>query len=351
MRKRIRNSNTRFVKYFTFLSIFVLYSLNLNAQCELNDCCGLKAKSLTFQYTGQSCASSDNCQTLDTCVDFGAGPNNDPQVYIEVIGNQSPHGTFTVNNGGVFTVMDNNQLSPELTINIYSETGGVLLQTIEFHASCSEPIVANDQFGSLILLHYLGKNNNGECGSPLPPAPIKWAYFRSQEINKKVVLEWGTEFEINNDGFYVERSFDGRSFESIAFVKGMGNYYERKDYSYTDLFPSGGVNYYRLKQMDLDGSYEFSPILNNSLEIGKYMAVYPNPAFGGTAHLYVNTELNIHSKIDIFTIDGRKIDSLVLDVYVGQNRFDLSKLMLEPGVYIARMTNQGYSLQTKFVIL
>lgn len=89
------------------------------------------------------------------------------------------------------------------------------------------------------------------------PLPIELLHFSAQPASDEVVVEWSTAAEINNDFFTVERSIDGSSWETLTFINGAGNANYVINYSYTDNNPIDGVSYYRLKQTDFDGQYEY----------------------------------------------------------------------------------------------
>lgn len=98
----------------------------------------------------------------------------------------------------------------------------------------------------------------------------------SQQIN----VMWATVSETNNKGFSIEKSEDGRVFKSIGFVKsqyatGTGN--DKLQYTYTDLNPKAGVNYYRLSQMDFNGKSKLSDVVSFTINQTDASTIYPNP--------------------------------------------------------------------------
>lgn len=111
------------------------------------------------------------------------------------------------------------------------------------------------------------------------PLPIELISFDAKLNDKNTVdVFWTTDTEINNDYFDVERSADGTLFEHIATIKSEGNSYETKNYFTIDENPNKGINYYRLKQVDIGGKdYSYSAIV--SVIVGKTsnFIVYPNP--------------------------------------------------------------------------
>ncbi|MBK7338346.1 MAG: T9SS type A sorting domain-containing protein [Saprospirales bacterium] len=114
--------------------------------------------------------------------------------------------------------------------------------------------------------------------------PVTWRSFRATPNERNGVdLLWSTASEANNEGFDVERSANGRDWEPIAFVPGAGSTSEIQTYQYTDpayAIASAGAAliYYRLKQIDFDGSFDYSPIRIVEIRNQRDIRVYPNPA-------------------------------------------------------------------------
>lgn len=113
------------------------------------------------------------------------------------------------------------------------------------------------------------------------PLPIELTTFAAIEYNGRVMLEWETATEENNEFMAIEHSLDGRNFREIGRVIGAGSTQETRHYSFTDAAPAYGINYYRLRQVDFDGSMEYSPIVTATVRQGSSAAaltLYPNPA-------------------------------------------------------------------------
>lgn len=106
--------------------------------------------------------------------------------------------------------------------------------------------------------------------------PIELLSFDGKLKNNKVELTWSTASEINNDLFVLERSSDAIKFTAIGKVGGGGNSTVKLDYSFIDQEPLNGVSYYRLRQVDYDGSYTFSNIIviDNSSENSLIVKIY-----------------------------------------------------------------------------
>ena len=100
--------------------------------------------------------------------------------------------------------------------------------------------------------------------------PIKLISFESDKTKVGIDLVWRTSSDINNVKFEIERSSYGIVSKKIGLVKSQGNSHSEKSYSFRDNNPSIGSNYYRLKQVDFDGKFEYSPIIkveNNSNKV------------------------------------------------------------------------------------
>jgi hypothetical protein len=108
--------------------------------------------------------------------------------------------------------------------------------------------------------------------------PVELTSFQAKEKSNLVELTWQTATEKNNEGFNIERSLDGKNWESISFVQGNGTTQDVQDYTFIDETPLSGTNYYRLKQIDYDGKFEYSMIETVELAIDEALvAVFPNP--------------------------------------------------------------------------
>ncbi len=116
----------------------------------------------------------------------------------------------------------------------------------------------------------------GDGGSTLP---VTWLGFTGEEVQKGVAaLEWKTASELNNEGFEVQKSVNGKDFEAIGFVKGAGTTNEIQTYNFADeqLYQN---TYYRLRQIDFDGKFDYSNIIlvESSQHIAHPFSLYPNP--------------------------------------------------------------------------
>lgn len=97
-------------------------------------------------------------------------------------------------------------------------------------------------------------------GGPAGVLPVELTQFNATLIDQKVNLTWATASEINNDYFQIQHSNDGSRFDDLGTVTGAGTTTQSQSYTWLHEHPAAGVNYYRLKQVDFDGQFEYSPV-------------------------------------------------------------------------------------------
>ena len=129
--------------------------------------------------------------------------------------------------------------------------------------------------GLLNAENYLVPNNQ-----PLIALPVELTAFTATLRNAKVNLIWSTASEKNSKGFEVQRSQNGKDFALLQFVAGQGSTSSTTNYAAVDAQPLGGTSYYRLKQVDHDGTFAYSPVavITNGAAPASEVSLYPNPA-------------------------------------------------------------------------
>jgi len=114
-------------------------------------------------------------------------------------------------------------------------------------------------------------------GFTLQVLPVEWISFEAVKQKSTVMLLWSTASETNNNHFEVERSLDGLTFSKITQVNGAGTIDRKQDYESIDDQPEFGINYYRIKQVDFDGSFSYTDIKSVLFEEDFVVKLYPNP--------------------------------------------------------------------------
>ncbi len=110
--------------------------------------------------------------------------------------------------------------------------------------------------------------------------PVTLTAFTATATGSNVALQWTTSQESNNRGFTLQRSADGVTWTDLGFVAGVGNSSTSTKYNYTDKLPGTGINFYRLRQQDLDGRTSLSSIVTATIGSNKFFSISDNPGKG-----------------------------------------------------------------------
>lgn len=172
-----------------------------------------------------------------------------------------------------------------------------------------------------------------------PSLPVTLLYFHAEALEETVSLRWATTMEENFSRFAIERSADGIHFENIGEVPGKGfdiHDIESK-YSFEDQVPLSGFNYYRLKAIDLDASYEYFPVRAVKLKGARKIAVYPNPTSGELISFRTNFNPSESDKI-ILT------DQLGMEIFNGSANATRNSILMQnklrAGIYMLRYVSE-----------
>ncbi len=173
--------------------------------------------------------------------------------------------------------------------------------------------------------------------------PVELTSFAASVVGGKVNLNWSTATETNNYGFDVERKITGQEFTKVGFVAGFGTTTEAKNYNFVDNSVTSGNYTYRLKQVDLDGTSEYSNEVEVSLAPSSYSLDqnYPNPFNPSTK---INFSLASDSKVTlkIFDVLGQEVTTLIngsLSAGIHNLNFDASGI--NSGVYFYTIEATG----------
>ncbi|HCL83519.1 MAG TPA: hypothetical protein DIC22_06055, partial [Chitinophagaceae bacterium] len=162
------------------------------------------------------------------------------------------------------------------------------------------------------------------------PLPIKLLSFTAQNINNNhVLVSWSDSMEHLVDRFEVQRSADNTSFQTIQTVKAVGESLVPQYYSVNDNQPLGGMNYYRLKEIDLDGKFYYSPVVSVQFDKTEGLEIYPNPATNYTGVYSMKDPI---IEINIYDIAGKLLQKNI--TASGQTSIQVNTSVLSKGVYI-----------------
>ena len=207
----------------------------------------------------------------------------------------------------------------------------------------------------VVVLASSGGNQWKGVKAGITPLPVELDYFTAALDGNVVQLRWRTETEVNNYGFDILRRTKDENWNTIGFVAGNGNTNSPKSYTYNDIDIGQSANYYyRLKQTDNDGTFEYSDVVSVNVGIPSNINLsqnYPNP-------------FNPETRID-FTLPGKQIVTLkvysilgeLVEELLSEERpagsysvtFDASNL--PNGIYVYRLQTENYSANRKMTLL
>jgi len=182
--------------------------------------------------------------------------------------------------------------------------------------------------------------------------PIELSVFEATAKESKVLLDWTTSSEINNDYFTIEKTKDGKIFEEVVRVDGAGNSQSELNYSAVDKDPYPGKSYYRLKQTDFNGEFEYSNLEAVNYEVNLQAKIIPNPISGKTFDLNINGKaLEDEILLQLHSMRGSKIFSMVIPPEEGMSSTTIRlPRKLSSGVYLLVGNSPGANFQQKLIV-
>ncbi|HTN19026.1 MAG TPA: pectinesterase family protein [Pelobium sp.] len=196
----------------------------------------------------------------------------------------------------------------------------------------------------------LGITAFGVFGVGNPEAlPLQLLNFKAKvlkNISPTVQLDWATTNEINTLKFEVERSIDGKNFQSIGTVISK-NVAGVHNYNFSDENPSAGIAYYRLKQIDLNGTFTYSEPQAINNEEGLVFTIYPNPVADVLTVNHAKAKQN--SFIKVLSLDGKVMATVKAET--GSFKTVANLATLTSGVYLIRFNNGSNNSVSKFIKL
>lgn len=184
---------------------------------------------------------------------------------------------------------------------------------------------------------------------PNSPMPVTLIYFQLEvKDNSRVELMWATSMEQDFDYFEIERSTNGIDFVVIGNQAGAGyNTETLQRYTFTDANPISGSNYYRLKAIDLDGSFEYFNIVFAQIKTDKQLNIYPNPSDGRRITTQLNFEPLHNAKIQVSDLTG----TVVAETVVSGIEVDVEfSTQLKPGIYLVTYYAQGFKHTERLLV-
>lgn len=231
--------------------------------------------------------------------------------------------------------------NPSAFMNLQWKTNGTGVTTQVFTLAPVSPWLS-----SAVAINAINPNNQ--------PLPVELSSFKAS-VNENVVnLNWQTKTEVNNYGFDVERRVNDGEWNKIGFVEGHGNSNSPKEYRYSDkeLFVGGSKFQYRLKQIDTDGSFEYSDVVEVEVVPVQYELSqnYPNP-FNPSTTIRFSLPQATQLKINLYNMLGEQITTIADGMFeAGYHKVTFNASSLPSGTYIYRLESSEF-VQVKKMIL
>jgi hypothetical protein len=301
-------------------------------------------------------------QSTNTQVDVAEAYLNFDPTYLEVV---------SISGGNSFNLVTVNNFSNTAgTADYAAGTNGApittdfTLYTVTFRAKALPPVGTT----SITFNTDLPRQTNAiRSGVALPgtrtgatinvtanaPLPVKFSDFSAATEENNVVLRWTTATEINNKGFEIQRSVDRSSWIVLGFVNGAGNTVDQKKYNYTDTKLAPGHYYYRVKQQDHDGKFEYSQVVSIIFGGSKFSELgqnQPNP-FSGRTSLNFSVAEKTKVTLTLFDAQGRLVKTLLNETKdAGTHIIDLNLHTLKSGIYYYKMVAGNFTAVKNLVV-
>lgn len=253
--------------------------------------------------------------------------------------------------------------------NAPSGVGGGVVQGITFTDSSSggtwsgfaENIISELLLNRLYYNVHTVNNPGGEIRGQIlfsnivsGNIPVELTSFSASALENAIELRWSTATETNNAGFEIERRTDKKSYEKIGFIQGKGTTSEIQSYSFVDNNVQNGKYYYRLRQIDLDGSFEYSNIVEVNFGIPNQFVLqqnFPNPFNPATT---INFQLSEKSDVSlkVYNILGKEVAELFKgNLDGGSHSFNFDAGSLASGIYFYTVSTSSGKISTKKMTL
>ncbi|MCH7974781.1 MAG: T9SS type A sorting domain-containing protein, partial [Bacteroidetes bacterium] len=261
---------------------------------------------------------------------------------VKVFGTGTPTYTVTYSYDGHHGITDETALKLVYRSNISDPSWQDVVAALD---NAANTLTKTSQTGA----EYTLATFNGD------PLPVELAFFTATPNGNNVELRWRTETEVNNYGFDVERSADKLNWEQLVFIEGHGNSNSPKEYNYIDSdISNSGKFYYRLKQIDNDGTFEYSELVTVYVGIPDHYSLsqnYPNPFNPETRIDFALPEKQMIS-LKIYNILGELVKEIINEEReAGNYTIKFQSYGLASGIYIYKLESPRFTAVKKMILL
>lgn len=184
--------------------------------------------------------------------------------------------------------------------------------------------------------------------------PVEWQDVGCRQVGSGMNVNWATRTETNNLGFKVERSADGVSFSEVGNLgTESSNSSQLKEYQFFDPNPVPGVNFYRIQQVDIDGTTSASEIVSGFYTpMGglAWESVSPVPA-EDFLNLVYRSDVEAAMTLELTDLQGKQLLVRKIETQIGQNQLSMDVSDVAPGMYLLRLYNTAGILEKKIVVM
>lgn len=195
--------------------------------------------------------------------------------------------------------------------------------------------------GTMSGFAWTGTTSNFVGQNALITLPVQWQSFSAFKQNQRAMLEWSTTSEQNTKNFIIQRSADTRTWKDLAAINAAGNSDVATAYSYEDVQPQTGVNYYRIQQTDIDGRLSYSDVklVQFDSQVSSLFTLQANPVLNKTILLQVSKP----ATFSIYTASGKLVKQQ--QSAAGTVKIDMNAYAA--GIYFIKTGNQTEKVMIK----
>ncbi len=208
--------------------------------------------------------------------------------------------------------------------------------------------------GTVDVLYEVVANTSITIEEGSAPLAVEWSNFELEITEKKtVLLKWSTFSETNNEGFEIQKSTNAFDFGEIAWQAGNQNTLSVNDYTFEDEDIEGGkVYYYRLKQIDSDGTFSYSKVISAELAEGNNdrFSFFPNPTLENSVSLSIDSKNETLAFFELYNLNGQQILAKELSLQKGNNKQELSLSKFPAGIYFGKVQIAGEVFVNRLII-
>ncbi len=235
--------------------------------------------------------------------------------------------SVSLKGNGILEWKFNNILLPDSNVNEAASHGYV-----RYRIKAKTSLIVGDEIKNKAAI-YFDYNSSVLTNETMniivqDPLPLQLLSFEGKKGNNRIHLYWNTTAEKNTSYFVIEHATHSSGFFTIGKLASKGSYNIQNNYEFDDLHPTDGTNYYRLRIVDLDGSFYYSPIIEFEFTGNDIFSVTPNPA---TNFLIIKHPVGENGQIKVIDQNGRVLINKVIQNSTTETQLNIKQLPV--GIY------------------